>query len=105
MIQTKDVVVFPVPSGVQAFVQTRMHQTFSIMFQAMEDNGVARLPDQATTNFAMVVTAILAQAEALNRMMDVLVEPESVPTALVSVRVREEVRRRVREVFAAGGEA
>ena len=104
MIQPKDVVVFPVSSGVQTFIQARMHQTFSMMFQAMENNTPG-LPDQATTNFAMVVTAILAQAEALNRMMDVLVEPESVPTALVSVRVREEVRRRVREVFAPGGEA
>ena len=104
MIQLKDVVVFPVSSGTQAFVMARMHQTFTMMFQGMENN-IPGLQDSATTNFAMVVTAILAQAEALNRMMDVLAEPESVPYAMVSVRVREEVRRRVREVFTTGGEA
>ena len=104
MIQLKDVVVFPVSPGVQAFSRARMHQTFVMMLQAIENNTLG-LPDSTTTNFAMAVTAILAQAEALNWMMDMLVEPESVPTALVSVRVREEVRRRVREVFAPGGEA
>lgn len=105
MILPKDVLTLPVSPQIQALAQSRLVQTLPMVFQAMERDGMDRFEGHATENFAMVVTAIMVQAEALNRLVDLLVEPESEPMALVSVAVREEVRRRVRDVFKAGGQA
>ena len=71
----------------------------------IEQEEEGRLGDRAEDSFAMVVTCIVAQADALNRLVDLLVEPGSVPVTLVSVAVREAVRARVRDVFRAGWEA
>ena len=86
-------------------VQSVMVRLLHTTFNAIEASEGSRLGDRAEDSFAMVVTCVVAQAEALNRLVDLLVEPESYPAVLVGVKVREAVRARVRDVFKAGGEA
>ncbi len=105
MIQTKDVIVLPVSPRVQVAVQSVMFRLIPATFEMIEEEEGERLGDRAQDSFAMIVTCIVAQAEALNRLVDLLVEPGSSPTALVGVAVREAVRARIRGVFQAGGEA
>ena len=105
MIQPKDVIVLPVSGRVQGLVQSALVRLLPATFEAMEREEAGRLEDRAEDSFAMVVTCIVAQAEALNRLVDLLVEPGSVPMVLVGVKVREAVRARVQGVFRAGGEA
>ena len=105
MIRPKDVIALPASPRVQALVQGALIRLLPATLEAIEQEEGGRLSDRAEDSFAMVVTCIVAQADALNRLVDLLVEPESVPVTLVSVAVREAVRARVRNVFQAGGEA
>ena len=105
MIQPKDVIVLPISSQVHGLVRGTLFRLLPTTALAIEGEEGMRLGDRAEDNFALVVTCVLAQAEAVNHLVDLLVEPGT-SGVLIGVKVREEVRRRIRDVFqAAGGEA
>ena len=104
MIQPKDVIVLPISSQVHGLVRGTLFRLLPTTAMAIEAEEGNRLGDSAEDNFALITTCVMAQAEALSHLIDLLVEPGT-SGMLVGVKVREEVRRRVRDVFVAGGEA
>lgn len=100
VLQTKDVIAIPVSDEDTAKIHSAMVTVFRCAMNFLQEVYGARLSeDDPRAAFSLMVTALMLQADAVNRMVDLILEPGATPMVKVGREVREEVRRRVREVF------